>query len=129
MKILLVEFNAKAGWEDIFKQTIGNESFHKISNDNGVRVVNFAISKNFTVKSTMFPHPNIHKYFSTYPDWKTHNPIDHLLIDRQKHYSILDVRLFRAADCDADHYLEVAKVRERLADHADYIRGGSISRS
>jgi hypothetical protein len=29
--------------------------------------------------------------------------------------SVLDVRSFRAADCDTDHYLVVAKVRERLA--------------
>jgi hypothetical protein len=28
--------------------------------------------------------------------------------------SILDVRSFRAADCDTDHYLVVAMVRERL---------------
>jgi hypothetical protein len=28
---------------------------------------------------------------------------------------ILDVRSFTAADCDTDHYLVVAKVRERLA--------------
>jgi hypothetical protein len=42
---------------------------------------------------------------------KTHNQIDHILIDR----SILDVRSFRGADCDTDYYLVVAKVRERLA--------------
>jgi hypothetical protein len=29
--------------------------------------------------------------------------------------SVLDVRSFRAADCDSDHYLVVAKVRKRLA--------------
>ena len=29
--------------------------------------------------------------------------------------SILDVRIFRGADCDIDHCLVVAKVRERLA--------------
>jgi hypothetical protein len=44
MKILLGDFNAKVGREDIYKPTIGNESLHEISNDNGVRVVNFATS-------------------------------------------------------------------------------------
>jgi hypothetical protein len=45
MKILL-DFNAKVGREDIFKPTIGNESLHEISNDIGVRLVNFATFKN-----------------------------------------------------------------------------------
>jgi hypothetical protein len=35
MKILFGEFNAKVGREGIFKPTIGNESLHEISNDNG----------------------------------------------------------------------------------------------
>jgi hypothetical protein len=34
MKILLQDFNAKVGREDIFKMTTGNESLHEISNDN-----------------------------------------------------------------------------------------------
>jgi hypothetical protein len=42
MKILLRDFNAKVGKEDTFKLTIGNESLHQDSNDNSVRVVNFA---------------------------------------------------------------------------------------
>jgi hypothetical protein len=37
MKILLGDFNAKVGKEDIFKPTVGNECLHAISNDNGVR--------------------------------------------------------------------------------------------
>jgi hypothetical protein len=56
MKILLGDFNAKVGREDTFKLTTGNESLHQDSNDNGVRVVNFATSKNLGVKSMMFPH-------------------------------------------------------------------------
>ena len=38
--------------------------------------------------------------------------IDHILINRRRHSSILDVRSFRGADCDTDHW---AKLRERLA--------------
>jgi uncharacterized protein (DUF849 family) len=45
MKILL-GFNAKVGWEDTVKLTIGNDNLREISNDNGVIVVNFATSKN-----------------------------------------------------------------------------------
>jgi hypothetical protein len=56
MKILLGDSNAKIGREDIFKPTIGNESLHEISNDNGVILVNFVTSINLRGKSTMFPH-------------------------------------------------------------------------
>jgi len=76
--------------ENIFKPTIGNESLHQDSNDNGVRILNIATSKNMVVKSTMFPHRNIHKYTWTTPDWKTHNQIDHISIDKRRHSSILD---------------------------------------
>jgi hypothetical protein len=38
MKILLGEFKAKVNRENIFKPTIGNESLHEITNDNGVIV-------------------------------------------------------------------------------------------
>jgi hypothetical protein len=37
------------------------------------------------------------------------------LIDRGRHSSILDVRSFRAGDCDTDHNLMVAEVKEGLA--------------
>ena len=83
MKIILGDFNAKMGRENILKPTIGNRSLHQNSNDNGVRIVNFATSKNLGVKSTMFPHRDIHKHTWTSPDWKTHNQIDHILIDRR----------------------------------------------
>jgi hypothetical protein len=84
MKILLEDLNAKIGREDIFKLTIENESVHEISNDNGVRLVNFATFKNLKDKSTMFPHCNIHKYTCMSPDGKTHNQIEHTLVDRQR---------------------------------------------
>jgi hypothetical protein len=55
MKILLGDFNAKVGREDIFKPTIGNESSHEISNDNEVRVVNYATSKNLVATKHHVP--------------------------------------------------------------------------
>ena len=91
MKILLGDLNAKVGRENIFKPTIGQESLHQDINDNGVRLVNFATSKNLMVKITMFPHRNIHIYIWTSPDGKTHNQIDHILIGRRWHSSVLDV--------------------------------------
>ena len=42
MKILLGDFNAKVGRENIFKPTIVQESLHQDSNDSGVRLVNLA---------------------------------------------------------------------------------------
>jgi hypothetical protein len=62
----------------------------------------------------MFPHRNVYKYTWTSPDGKTHNQIDHILVDRRRHLNVLDVRSFWAADCDSDHYLVVAKVRETV---------------
>jgi hypothetical protein len=112
MKILLGDFNAKECREDIFKPAIENESLHEIINDNGDRVVNFATSKNL---STMFPHHNIRKCTWTSHAKKTQYQVYHILIDRRQHSSILDVRSFKATDCDTDHYLMVAKVKDRLA--------------
>jgi hypothetical protein len=71
MKILLGDFNAKVGRENIFKPTIGNESLHQDSNDNGVRIINFATSKNLVLNSTMFQHRNIRKHIWTSPDGQT----------------------------------------------------------
>ena len=75
MKILLGDFNAKVGRENTFKPPVGNESLQQDSKDNGVRIVNFATSKNL-VKSTMFTHRNIRKYTWTSPEGKTHNQVD-----------------------------------------------------
>jgi len=74
--------------EYIFKLTIGNESLHRDSNDNGVTIINYATSKNLVVKSTLFPQKHFHKYTWTSPEGKNHNQIDHILIDRRLHSSI-----------------------------------------
>jgi hypothetical protein len=115
MNILLGDFNAKVGREDIFKPISGNESLHEASNDNGFRVVYFETSKNLIVKSTTFPHRDIHKHTWNSSDGVTHNETDHVLMDKRRNSNILYVRSFREANCDTDQYLVVAKLRERIS--------------
>jgi hypothetical protein len=57
MKILLADLIAKIGREDIFKPTIGNESLDEISNDKGVRLVNFATSKKMYFEVSRWINP------------------------------------------------------------------------
>jgi len=45
MKMLLGDFNAKVGRQNIFKPTTGHECVQQDSNDNAVRLGNFATSK------------------------------------------------------------------------------------
>jgi hypothetical protein len=63
----------------------------------------------------MFPHRKIHKHTWTSLEGNTNKQIDHVLKDRRRNSSMLDVQSIRGADCDTDHYLVAAKVREILA--------------
>ena len=76
--------------------------------------MNFATSQILAVNCTMFPHQNIHNTPRPLQMGKTHNKIEHILIERW-HSSVLDVQSFSGADCDTDYCLVVAEIRERLA--------------
>jgi len=82
----VLDFNEKLRRENNFKPTIGNESLHQ-------DIVKFATSKHLVVKSTMFPHRNIHKYTLISLDGQTHNQFDHILIvgDGIRVYSMYDL--------------------------------------
>jgi hypothetical protein len=91
MKILLGDFNAKVGRENIFKPTTGNKIIHKDSNYNGVRITNSSTSKNLVVKSTMFLHRNIYKYTCTFTSGKTYNQNNILTDTRHRVSSMYDL--------------------------------------
>jgi len=63
----------------------------------------------------MFPHRNIRTYNWSSHDGKTENKIDHIMIDRRRYFSILDIRFIREIDCDTDHYAAFTSVRESVA--------------
>ncbi|PSN38701.1 hypothetical protein C0J52_17277 [Blattella germanica] len=71
------------------------EDLHNNSNDNGVRLVTFATSKNLI-------HKDLIKYTWMSSDGETRNQIDHILVDKRWHSSI-------------NHHLVRVKIRERLA--------------
>jgi hypothetical protein len=62
----------------------------------------------------MFPRQNLHEYTWTYTDGKIYNQIYYILVGRRWHSSTLDVRPLKETDYDTDHYLVIAKVREKL---------------
>jgi hypothetical protein len=58
MTILLGDLNAKVERVDIFKPTVGNESLHEISNDNGIGVANVVTSHKQTNSVALSPQTN-----------------------------------------------------------------------
>jgi hypothetical protein len=55
-KIIIGDFNAKVGRETAFIPSIGAESLHDESNENGVRMIDFAAENGLVVRSTCFKH-------------------------------------------------------------------------
>lgn len=60
--MIVGDFNAKVGSENIYRPIIGPENSHEISNNNGTRLTHFAISQELTISSTYFPREDIYKY-------------------------------------------------------------------
>ncbi|VVC45984.1 Endonuclease/exonuclease/phosphatase [Cinara cedri] len=108
---------------NVIKIVLGKESLHSNSNDNGQRLIAFAISNGLTVSSTTFPHKNIHKVTWRSPDAKTLNQIDHVLIQTRYRSTIHDVRSHRGTECDTDHYLVIAKRRSKLKSQSRLKQG------
>jgi len=111
VNIMIGDANAKIGKEAYYVPTIGFEGAHDLRNDNGGRLISFAASRNMIISSTIFPHKRIHKLTWSAPDRRTKNQIDHLLIEKKFRCSITDVKSYRGADCDSDHFLVIANFR------------------
>jgi len=50
------------------------------------------------------------------PDNVRFNQIDHLSIDRRHKCNLTDVRSYRGANIDSDHYLVIAHLRARISN-------------
>jgi hypothetical protein len=89
-------------------------SLHKESNDNGMRMISYAASMDMVIGSTLFPHKNIYKASWKSPDGRSTNQIDHMLIDHSHKSCLQDVRSYRGANIDPDHFLIIAKIWSKI---------------
>jgi hypothetical protein len=112
--MLLGDFSANICREDILNWPFGTRVYMKFWM---IMELYFATLKNLLVivKSPMLRHRNIYYFTWTSRDVKANSQIYRILVDRRRHSCILDVRSFRGAEYDADHYLVDAEVWERLS--------------
>jgi hypothetical protein len=99
--------NAKVGRVTVHQPTIGKHSLHEYTNENGLRLVDFAAYRQVAIKSTCFMFKRIHLNSL---DEHTFNQIDHCLTLSD----VIDVMARRGANIDSDHMLVVIKMRERI---------------
>ena len=108
------DLNAKVGQDRSYcPEVLGHHGLGTI-NENGARLVSFAMSNDLLIGGTLFEHKDIHKYTWTSPDKTVKNQIDHFLIRRRWRTSLKDVRSYRSADVGSDHELLVATLKLKL---------------
>jgi len=112
IKIILGDFNAKVGKESIYKPTIGIESLHNETNNSGIKTIQFVVSNGLNVRSTTFPHKDIHKETWYSADGRTVNQIHHVLISNRFRSAITDIRALRGPDIGS--YRNLPKINFKL---------------
>jgi len=99
----------------MYKPTIGNESLRNESNNNGIKMIQFAISNDLNVRSTMFPHKDTQKETRYSADSRTASQIDHVLISNRLGSAITDITALRGPDIGSDHNLLKMNFKGKLS--------------
>jgi len=115
IKLLLGDMNAQVGKENTYKTTIRKHSLHDRSNDNGIKLIKFEISKNMVVGSTRFKRKNIHKETWLSPGGRFSSQIDHVLIENKHKTIIKNVKSYKGADADTGHHLILIDFRIKMS--------------
>lgn len=71
IKITLRDFNAQIGKEACYREVVGMYSLHDLTNDNGSRAVNFAVTNGLSIRSTQFQRKDIYKVIWRSNDGRT----------------------------------------------------------
>lgn len=67
------------------------------------------------ISSTRLPKKDIYKHTWTSPGGRCNSQIDHVVIDKRHKSSITNVRSYRGADADTDHYLVISDFKVKLS--------------
>ena len=121
IKIVIGDFNAQVGREATYQPVIGKYSLHRETNENGLKLINFATATNMKVCSSFFMHKNIHKVTWMPPNGGRGTQIDHVLIDSRHFSDVLDVRAYRTSNPDhdqhvSDHNMLGVRLRARICN-------------
>lgn len=116
IKIVLSDFNAQVGKEAVNFPTTGTYSLHNLKNDSGSRLIQFAVSRNMIIGSTLHPHKDIHNCTWRSPEGVTFNWTYHLLIERRHKSNLMNVRSYRGANIDSKHHLANARLRAWISN-------------
>ena len=114
--IILGDFNEKVGKEMNSRLVAGKYTLHNEINDNGLRLCQLAEMNNLLISSTIYEH-KIHKGTWKDPANKIVNQIDHILICKRRASTIQDVRMLRGPNCDSDHFLVRANIKQKITNY------------
>ena len=114
--ITLGDFNAKLGREDCFVDIFGKHCLHSETSNNGLKVAQYATMNNFKVVSTWYQKKDIFKGTWRIPGTNQTNQIDHVMISKRWATAIENVRTYRGASSDSDHFLVGVKIKQKIAN-------------
>ncbi|XP_063932650.1 craniofacial development protein 2-like [Zophobas morio] len=114
IKMVIGDANAMIGKENCYRPTIGKESKHQKTNQNGEKLIEFAEENKMVVKSTFFAQKEIYKGTWMSPDGKTVNQTDHILVERRDAQLITRLRSYRGAEANSDHFLVRSDLKQEI---------------
>ncbi|XP_013401097.1 uncharacterized protein LOC106166982 [Lingula anatina] len=112
--LVIGDLNAKVGADNSNSERVMGPHGYGVMNENGEHLVDFCMNNRLVIGGTIFPHKTIHKLTWTSPDGTTTNQIDHIIINGKWRKSLKDVRVYRGADANSDHFLVASSIRLKL---------------
>lgn len=103
---LLGDFNSRVG--RLEQDEVVGRYGEEVVNGNGERLIELCAQYNLTIWNGFFKHKEIHKF--TWSRGTSKTIIDYVIGKHNNKVKVEDVRVYRGAECNTDHYLLKSKV-------------------